>query len=193
MDTYMLGMNGFANDPNWVLDAGRDYPRLVWQGTPGDVIVEAEIDWLDGEGTPDRPYRIDTSDQLILLGKASILWNKYFVLGADIDLDPTLSGRWIFGQAVIPVFSGVFDGGNRVISNLIIRGDSCMGLFGYLTVEAEVRNVGVVDANITSSGLYVGGLVGYNAGSIATSYISGSVSGTNDVGGSSRQERLYYR
>jgi hypothetical protein len=30
MDPYMLGLNGFANDPNWVLDAGRDYPRLVW-------------------------------------------------------------------------------------------------------------------------------------------------------------------
>ena len=28
MDSYMLGLIGFANDPNWILDAGRDYPRL---------------------------------------------------------------------------------------------------------------------------------------------------------------------
>ena len=70
MDPNMLGLNGFANDPNWVLDAGRDYPRLAWQGTPGGIIPEPIIDWLEGQGTPDRPYRVDLANQLILLGKA---------------------------------------------------------------------------------------------------------------------------
>jgi hypothetical protein len=58
MDPYMLGLNGFANDPNWVLDAGRDYPRLAWEGTAGQIIPEPIIDWLDGQGTEQEPYRV---------------------------------------------------------------------------------------------------------------------------------------
>jgi rhodanese-related sulfurtransferase len=73
MDPCMLGLNGFADDPNWVLDPGRDYPRLVWEGTPGQIIPEPEINWLTGRGTSEAPYKIDTSDQLILLGKGPIL------------------------------------------------------------------------------------------------------------------------
>jgi len=183
MDPEMLGLNGFANDPNWVLDAGRDYPRLAWQGTPGQIIPELAVDWLAGQGTVEVPYRIDTADQLILLGKASILWNRHFVLGADIDLDPTLPGRAVFAHAVIPVFTGVLDGRGHVISNLRIERGSYVGLFGHLAAEAEVRNVGVVDVNITNCS-YAGGLVGCNyGGSITASYSRGSVSGDAYVGG----------
>ena len=76
MDPYILGLNGFGDDPNWVLDAGRDYPRLAWEGTPGQIIPKPDIDWLAGGGLRHDPYRIETADQLILLGKASILWDK---------------------------------------------------------------------------------------------------------------------
>jgi len=58
MDPYMLGLIGFANDPNWILDAGRDYPRLAWEGTAGQVIPESVIDWLKGQGTEEEPYLI---------------------------------------------------------------------------------------------------------------------------------------
>ena len=119
MDPYMLGLNGFANDPNWILDAGRDYPRLAWEGTPGQIIPEPVIDWLDGQGTEEEPYRVDTADQLIILSRASGLWDKHFILGADINLDPNLQGRQVFSQAVIPVFSGVFDGNGHVIDHII--------------------------------------------------------------------------
>ncbi len=210
MDPYMLGLNGFANDPNWVLDAGRDYPRLAWEGTPGQIIPEARIDWLAGRGTAEEPYRIDTADQLILLRKASLLWDKHFVLVMDINLDPRIRGRQVFGQAVIPVFSGVFDGNRHTISHLTIIGDDYLGLFGQLTSGAEVKDLGVVDVNVvgysrvgglvgdnyygtviqcystgsvSGGGSSVGGLVGWNCGSIATSYSSGSVSGGGPVGG----------
>ena len=57
MDPQMLGLNGLlVNDPNWVLDAGRDYPRLAWEGTPGDIIPEPIIDWMEGQGTDQEPY-----------------------------------------------------------------------------------------------------------------------------------------
>ncbi|MDI6451783.1 GLUG motif-containing protein [Anaerobaca lacustris] len=183
MDPYVLGLNGFANDPNWILDTGRDYPRLAWEGTLGNMIPEPEIDWLEGEGTAEAPYRIDTPEQLIFLGRAaSALWNRHFVLGADIDLDPTLPGRVVFAHAVIPVFTGVFDGRGHVISNLRIERGSYLGVFGHLVADAEVRNVGVVDVNITN-GSYAGGLVGVNGGSIANCHGSGSVFGNSYVGG----------
>jgi hypothetical protein len=183
MDPYMLGLNGFANDPNWVLDAGRDYPRLAWEGKPGDIISEPEIDWLEGQGTPDSSYQIDTADQLILLSRASILWDKNFVLGADIDLDLNLPGRKVFIQAPIPIFEGVFDGKGHTISHLTIDGHNYLGLFGRLKWGAEVRNLGVVDVNIIASIDYVGGLVGQNVGSVAQCYSTGVVSGNEYVGG----------
>ncbi|MHC4497892.1 MAG: GLUG motif-containing protein, partial [Planctomycetota bacterium] len=184
MDPYMLGLNGFANDPNWVLDAGRDYPRLAWEGTAGQIIPEPIIDWLSGQGTEEEPYRIDSADQLISLRRASGLWDKYFILGADIDLDPNLQGGQVFSQAVIQVFSGVFDGNDHTISHLTISGDSYLGLFGRLGPGAIISNLALESVNINGTGDSVGGLVGSNGGSMATSYSTGTVSGRGDnVGG----------
>jgi hypothetical protein len=184
MDPYMLGLNGFANDPNWVLDAGRDYPRLAWESTPGQIIPEPAIEWPQGHGTAEDPYRIDSAEQLIFLGRASALCDRHFVLGADIDLDPNLPGRQIFRQAVIPTFTGVFDGNGHGISHLTITGGGYLGLFAYLGSAAELRNLAVADINVSGSGTYVGGLVGYNYyGSITTSSSTGTVSGDGFVGG----------
>ncbi|MEN6428696.1 MAG: protease inhibitor I42 family protein [Phycisphaerales bacterium] len=182
MDPYMLGLNGFANDPNWVLDPGRDCPRLAWEGKPGHTISEPDIDWLEGEGTAENPYRINTANQLILLGKASILCDKHFVMGADIDLAPNLPDAGIFAQAVIPTFRGAFNGSGHAISHLTITGWDYVGLFGQLESGAEVENLGVVGANTTGSG-DVGGLVGNNWGNVRRCYSSGAVSGYWSVGG----------
>ncbi len=184
MDPHMLGLNGFANHPNWVLDAGRDYPRLAWERTPGAVIPAPDIDWLEGQGTADNPYRIDDAEQMILLSKASILWDRHFVLWADIDLDPGLPGRSVFRQAVIPTFTGVFDGNGRTISHLTIKGESYLGLFGQLRSGGEVKNLRMMDVNVTGLGDYVGGLVGLSySGTVSDCYSTGSVRGSSDVGG----------
>ena len=200
MDPNMLSLNGFANDPNWILDAGLDYPRLAWQGTPGEFIPAPDINWLEGAGTTEIPYRINTAEQLILAGKASILWDSDFVLGADINLDPNfvdpnfiyanfvepnLAKGLVFGQAVIPAFRGVFDGNDHTISNLIIEGVSFLGLFGKIeSEEAFVKNITIADVNIIGSGRYVGGLAGYNNGSNVTMCSSnGLISSYAWVGG----------
>jgi len=57
-----------------------------------------------------------------------------------------------------------------------------VGLFGSIDEEGYVRNVGVVDANV-SGDWYVGGLVGENRGTVEMSYATGMVSGENIVGG----------
>jgi len=181
MDPYVLALNGFGNEPNWVLDAGRDYPRLAWQGTPGEIIPEVDIDWLEGSGLAQDPYEIVRADQLILLGKASILWDKNFVLVGDIDLDANVPNVPVFVQAVIPAFMGVFDGNGRMISHLRINGRGCLGLFGE--VSGEVRDLGVVDVNIIGSGYYVAGLVAINDGEVTGCYTSGLIAGSRYVGG----------
>jgi probable HAF family extracellular repeat protein len=183
MDPNVLGLNGFANDPNWVLDVGKDYPSLAWEGHAGQIIHEPDIDFMTGEGTQENPYRINTSDQLILLGRASALWDKHFVMGADINLDPNLPKRKIFSHALIQVFSGVFDGNNHTISCMSIKGRNFLGLFGKLLPEAMVKNLGVVDVSITSSDGYICGSVAYNLGAITNCYSTGTVSSTQCVGG----------
>ena len=82
-------------------------------------------------------------------------------------------------------FMGVFDGNGRTISRLTITGGSYLGLFGHLWLRGQVRNLGVVDVNIVGS-IYVGGLAGCNSlsGRITACYSTGTVSGTGwDVGG----------
>ena len=182
MDPYMLGLNGFANDPNWVLDAGRDYPRLASEGTNGQVIPDPIIDWLEGQGTDQEPYRIDMADQLISLRRASALWDKHFVLVADVDLDPNLPGRAVFSEAVIPLFSGVFDGNGHTISHLTIRGGGGLGLFGLLAREAIVSNVGLESVDVSGCDS-IGGFASQNKGHITCSYSTGTVIGDDDVGG----------
>ena len=59
-----------------------------------------------------------------------------------------------------------------------------LGLFGQLASGAEVKDLGVVDVNITGSGYYVGGLVGYNDGTVTQCYSTGAVSrAVRHVGG----------
>ena len=189
MDPEMLGLNGFANDPNWVLDAGRDYPRLVWENTDGQIVPAPVVEWLDGQGTELIPYRIDTADQLILLSRASGLWDKYFILDADIDLSPDLPGGQIFNQSIIPNFAGVFDGNYHTISHLTIEGrNRILGLFGWLQPESEIRNLGVTElimmlgSNLDTEN-FTGGLAGYNKGSINNCYSTGTITGSENVGG----------
>jgi len=178
MDPEMLGLNGFANDPNWVLDAHRDYPRLAWEGTPGNMVPEPVIDWLAGSGTAEKPYEIASVEQLLRLNKASALANKHFKLINDLDL----SGE-VWPQAVIPYFSGRFDGNGRFIHHLTIRGRRYLGFFGRAGVGAVITNLALEVVDVNGTGDYVGGLVGWNEGIITGSSCTGAVTGDSAVGG----------
>lgn len=197
MDPNMLALNGWADDPNWVLDAGYDYPRLTWEGTVGQRIGQPNIDWLGGEGTTDNPHLITTADQLILLSKASHLWDRSFALEADIDLDPNLPGRRVFGQAVFPEFYGAFDGQGHVIRHLTIVGGSNLGFVGFLNRYHILRtnpavlpnrlaiyNLNLEDVYIEGDGSGIGALVGNNHGGIWNCSCSGRIQGTGrGIGG----------
>lgn len=65
--------NGWAANPNWVLNSGKDYPHLVWEGIVGESIPEPTLAWLAGSGTQDNPYTVATAEQLASIGTASII------------------------------------------------------------------------------------------------------------------------
>ncbi|MHC4508282.1 MAG: GLUG motif-containing protein [Planctomycetota bacterium] len=165
-----------------------------------DALAEPKYEYGAGSGTADDPYQIATAADLIALSKGPDNYDKHFILTADIDLDPNLPGRRVFDRAVIAPavtvhthtgghgvdgtpFSGIFDGNGHTVSHLTIMGAEYLGLFGYLGFGAEVKDLGVVDANVTGSDILVGGLAGWNDGEVIQCYITGSVSGDWYVGG----------
>ena len=150
-----------------------------------------------GSGTAPDPYRIATAADLIALGQTTKDYDKHFILTADVDLDPTLPGRKAFDKAVVgrlngvngsgvpanPIFTGVFDGNDHTIHNLTITQGSHAGLFGGLGSPGRIIDLGLDAVNIKGTGPYVGGLVGYNMGSVVHCRVSGTVSGGDYVGG----------
>ena len=178
MDPEMLGLNGFADDPNWVLDPHHDYPRLSWEGIPGDIIPSPEINWLNGNGTLDNPYRLIEVDELIRIGKASILSDSGFVLMNDI----ALSG-FVWHQAIIPLFNGEFDGNGYWIQQLHIEGSHHLGLFGHVGEQGTITHLGMKSVNIDGTGRDVGSIAGDNRGNITHCFSTGIVNGHEYVGG----------
>jgi len=112
-----------------------------------------------------------------------------YALGADIDAAATAAWNNGAGFAAIgdigTQFTGTFDGLGHTISDLTINRPTTdfVGLFGYSNSGATVRNVGMVDANITGQDRVAGLMAQNNGGSISNSYSSGTVSGRDEVGG----------
>jgi len=200
MDADCLSLNGWAADTNWIVDDHNDYPRLLWEETPGRLIPEPATDWLAGTGMWDDPYLIETPSQLARLGSASVLWSEDFLLVNDLDMT---------GVHMLPIgidydvpFSGAFDGGHHVIRNLTMthgRSGYYVGFFGCVRVPRRVWilarsvssvaaaggcvvNLNIQDANVAGE-WGVGILAGRNYGAISGCVVSGSVAGGGDVGG----------
>ena|GEM_PF-1015450 len=189
------------NEGVWTIDEGKDCPRLGWEDRPGEAIRLARLsDLLQGTGTEDDPFLIYTPEELNRVGLFPCQWDKHFRLMADIDLSALdgKDGRPAFniiapgrapgsGNFLGTPFTGVFDGNDHGIWHLTetVTDGGCAGLFGGLGSGAEVKDLGVIDVNITSSGGGVGGLVGYNYASRVTQcYSTGAVTGRDySVGG----------
>ncbi len=80
-------------------------------------------------------------------------------------------------------FTAIFEGNGHVIKHLYLEGFSFNGLFSRTGRAAVIRNLGVEDALMNGDGHHVGGLVGHNGGTIINSYTTGSIRGSNGVGG----------
>jgi flagellin-like protein len=81
-------------------------------------------------------------------------------------------------------FTGSLDGKKYDISGLNIKRQSegYVGLFGAIGAGGEVKNVGVINVNMTGE-REVGGLAGINYGEISNSNTDGAITGESFVGG----------
>ena len=153
------------------------------------LFTSAQAQYSGGTGERNNPYQINTAKDLIRLGHSPKDSGKHFILTADIDLDHNLPGGRVINRAVIPDFSGTFDGNGFIISNLTIVGDSDLGLFGLIREGAEVNRLTIADASVIGSGDRIGILCGRNgrnsmrAGRIVDCACTGEVSGNRYVGG----------
>ncbi|MFW6436662.1 MAG: ZmpA/ZmpB/ZmpC family metallo-endopeptidase-related protein [Halococcoides sp.] len=131
---------------------------------------------IEGAGTRDDPYELSESEDLTALEAAP---EAHFELVDDIDATD-LSER-----DTVPVesFEGTLEGQGHEIRALTVEhpdGEK-IGLFGHL--EGTVRNLALVDVTI-EGGQQTGALAGYAvAATIESVTVSGTVSGTDDVGG----------
>jgi len=168
-----------------------------------------------GDGTRGNPYVIE--DVKDLQNMSSDL-SAHYVLKNDINASATSS--WNSGAGFVPVgnytkrFTGSLDGKNHTITGLFINRSlkDYNGLFGFVDTTYSVKNVGLVDnnvtgfqyvgalvgciekgmvinsfatGNVTGKSTYLGGLVGYNKkGILNLSYATGNVNGSEEyVGG----------
>ena len=87
------------------------------------------------------------------------------------------------------LFNAMFSGNGFTIANLYTRGNEGRGLFGAISGDARISNIGVIEGNVygdNGDDSYIGGLVGYNAGSIVASYSLNNVDaddGSGDIAG----------
>jgi filamentous hemagglutinin family protein len=111
-----------------------------------------------------------------------------YALNADIDASsiPNFSPIAHGANYADPAqgFSGLFDGKSHTISNLSVNDSSnvASGLFAQTSSTGIVRNLGLKNASVQNSvdNSSVGGLAGVNFGTISSSYVTGSVSGSGD-------------
>jgi len=130
------------------------------------------------------------------------MWGYYLLLN---DLDSTVDGyaelagptahggkgwqpiggtEWWYDMALYKPFYGILEGDGYEIKDLFIDRpeEFDVGLFGLVDNGGVIRNVGLVNADVT--GLQAGGLVGGNVdGTVSNCHFSGTVHGVSRVGG----------
>ena len=163
------------NATDW--QAGGEYTYTVSLATARGYIIED-----DGSYTVYNADGLMNIAELVNGGKTDI----NITLGENIDL--TGKGWTPIGTNYEKRYKGTFDGRGHTIKGLTVTtNDQFVGLFGYLDKAGTVKNVVMEGIQITSNHVLMsgntGGVVGYSWGTIENCSVSGSVSGTNCVGG----------
>ena len=119
------------------------------------------------------------------------------VLTADIVVNESLEGnprKWFpigywydcNGDGYIEYnrYTGTFDGQNHTISGLYFNNENqnYVGLFGSTGKGVEIKNVGVINSFFNGNN-NIGGICGYNYGTITNCYNTGDINGNRYVGG----------
>ncbi|WP_195406457.1 fimbrillin family protein [Bacteroides congonensis] len=137
---------------------------------------------IEGNGS----YTVTSADGL--MNVAELVNGGKTDINITLDKNIDLTGKdWTpIGTSFDNSYTGTFDGGGHTITGLTITTkDQFVGLFGYLNRAGTVKNVVMEGIQITSNHMFgnTGGVAGYSWGTIENCSVSGSVSGTNCVGG----------
>ena len=178
--------NEVASESISYVDIDRDNNGLI------EIETREELDairhQLDGNG-----YKANASAANIIEGcpmnDAQQRQCKGYELKAHIDLSGW--GNWEPIGDTSNQFNAIFEGNHYTISNLTINRSvegKNIGFFGRTAKTAEIRNVGLLNVNITyTTGVIisnVGGLVGSNRGKVIESYVIAKlIEGDSTVGG----------
>ena len=142
----------------------------------------------------DLGYTIESNGSYTVTSADGLMNVAELVNGGKTDINITLdknidlTGKdWTpIGTSFSNKYTGTFDGGGHTIKGLTVTtNDQFVGLFGYLNRAGTVKNVVMEGIQITSNHMFgcTGGVVGYSWGTIENCSVSGSVSGTDCVGG----------
>ena len=154
LDTYIGGDN---DNDGYYFDYDEDGKITVFSKVRNPI----ETDKLKGSGTSESPYLIN-NEKAWKLASALAGQNKYYSVISDIDF--ANKNFYALGTEENK-FNGRINGNMNTISNISIKGNNNLGLFGY-------NNGGVIEGfkfnNITvsSTGIRVGGIAGTNTGTI---------------------------
>ena len=174
----MFSQNNYENwdfENAWAIDEGNTLAYLKELPIPDSIKLE-NIDLMSEDGTEENPYIIRTAEELNDIRKDL---TAHYKLGDNIDLSGYANWEPIGNST--EKFTGSLDGTDYTISNLKIDSSSdYVGLFGYST--GMLRNVNV-NGQVTSTGNNVGGLVGYNIGTITKCSADVKTTGNSNVGG----------
>ncbi|MBE6795881.1 MAG: hypothetical protein E7533_04785 [Ruminococcaceae bacterium] len=136
-------------------------------------------------------YEIGTADELYAFA-AAVNDGNYAINGeltADITVnenvltsDGGLNGNVSNFREWTPIgngdnnYAGIFEGNRNTVSGLYFNDDTVdyVGLFGAIGRAGKVQNVGVIDSYFNAEA-YVGGVVGYNKGTMTNCYNTGTV------------------
>jgi len=141
-----------------------------------------------GTGEQNDPYLIATAEDLNDIGNHYEDFDKHFVLVNDINLADYTGTQFNIIGDIGTRFKGVFDGNEHKVWNFSwdSSGEDYIGLFGWVDTEGQIKNLGLenVDVNVLD-GSWIGGLVGWNSGSISNCHVRGTVTGSRSEGSGS--------
>ena len=163
------------NATDW--QAGGEYTYTVSLAAAKDLGYTIESD---------GSYTVTSADGL--MNVAELVNGGKTDINITLDKNIDLTGKdWTpIGTSFDNSYKGTFDGGGHTITGLAVTtNDQFVGLFGYLNRAGTVKNVVMEGIQITSNHMFgcTGGVVGYSWGTIENCSVSGSVSGTDCVGG----------
>ena len=163
------------NATDW--QAGGEYTYTVSLAAAKDLGYTIESD---------GSYTVTSADGLMNIAKLVNGGKTDINITLDKNIDLTGKGWTPIGTSFDNSYKGTFDGGGHTITGLTVTtNDQFVGLFGYLNRAGTVKNVVMEGIQITSNHMFgcTGGVVGYSWGTIENCSVSGSVSGTDCVGG----------